>query len=77
MTIAICEASRLPISSAEADFNLAPDDEGTRLTLNYSYTLNLLGRLLRSYTDKQLRKGIGALAKSLQVESEGAAADRG
>ena len=73
MTIAIFEASRLPISSAEADFELAPAGDGTQLTVNYSYSLNLLGRLLPSYTDKQLRKGIGALARSLQEESEGTA----
>jgi len=29
-----------------------------------------MGRLMKSYTDKQMRKGIGSLAKNLQQESE-------
>lgn len=76
MTVAIHETSKLPISEAVADFNIAPSDDGTELTLHYSYTLNLMGRLMSGYTDKQMRKGIGGLAKSLQVESERLAADR-
>ena len=41
----------------------------------YSYTLNLLGRIMRGYTAKQLRKGLGGLAEGLQMESERIAAD--
>lgn len=74
LTVHIYEASRLPISSAVADFNLAEKDGGTELTLHYSYDLNLLGRLMRGYTAKQMEKGIGGLAKSLQRESERIAA---
>ena len=70
MTVAIFETSRLPISEAVADFNLTPTETGTQLTLHYSYTLNLLGKLMRGYTRKQLEKGLGGLAKSLQMESE-------
>lgn len=70
LTVNIHETFWLPISGAVADFNIAPDDDGTVLTLHYSYTLNLLGRLVRGYTDKQLRKGIGGMAKGLQRESE-------
>ncbi|MCP3994801.1 MAG: SRPBCC family protein [bacterium] len=70
MTVSIFETFKLPISSAVADFNLAPTDGGTQLTLHYSYTLNLLGKLMRSYTRKQLEKGLGGLAKSLQTEGE-------
>ena len=70
MTVNIHEASKLPISSAIADFNIAPMDGGTQLTLNYSYNLNFMGRLMKRTTDKQMRKGIGGLAKSLQEESE-------
>jgi uncharacterized protein YndB with AHSA1/START domain len=70
LTVNIHETFRLPISSAVADFNIAPGDEGTTLTLHYTYTPNLLGRLLRGYTDRQLRKGIGGLAKALGTESE-------
>ena len=70
LTVNIHETFKLPISGAVADFNIAPDDDGTTLTLHYSYTLNLLGRLVRGYTDKQMRKGIGGMAKGLQRESE-------
>lgn len=74
MTVNIYETSKLPISSAVADFNIAPSDTGTELTLHYTYTLNVLGRILRGYTDTQLRKGLGGLAKGLQRESERIAA---
>lgn len=70
LTVNIHETSRLPISNAVADFNIAPNDGGTELTLHYSYTLNAMGRLVRGYTDKQMRKGIGGMAKGLQQESE-------
>jgi len=74
LTVNLYETFRLPISGAVADFNLAPREGGTELTLNYSYTLNTLGRLMKRYTDKQMRKGIGGLAKGLQRESERIAA---
>jgi len=74
LTVDLYETFKLPITEAEADFNLAPTDDGTMLTLNYSYTPNLLGRLMKGYTDKQMRKGIGGLAKGLQRESERIAA---
>jgi hypothetical protein len=64
------ETFKLPISGAVADFNIVPHSGGTELTLHYSYTLNFLGHLLKGYTDKQMRKGIGAMAKGLQQESE-------
>jgi uncharacterized protein YndB with AHSA1/START domain len=70
LTVHINETSRLPISSAVADFNICPHDGGTELTLHYSYTLNAMGRLVKGYTDKQMRKGIGNMAKGLQQESE-------
>ena len=70
LTVNINETSRLPISSAVADFNIAPLGGGTELTLHYSYTLNAMGRLVKGYTDKQMRKGIGAMANGLQQESE-------
>ena len=74
LTVNINETSRLPISSAVADFNIAPHDGGTELTLHYSYTLNGMGRLVKGYTDKQMRKGIGGMANGLQRESERMAA---
>ena len=70
LTVNIYETSKLPISNAVADFNIAPKDGGTELTLHYSYTLNTMGRLVKGYTDKQMRKGIGGMARGLQQESE-------
>ncbi len=70
LTVDLYETFKLPISSAEADFNIAAAGDGTELKLVYSYTLNFMGRLMKGKTDKMLRKGIGGLAKSLAVESE-------
>lgn len=74
LTVNLYETFKMPISGGIADFNIAPNDGGTALTLNYSYTPNLMGRLLKGYTDKQMRKGIGSMAKGLQLESERIAA---
>ena len=74
MTVNLYETFKLPISSAVADFNIAPNDDGTELTLNYTYTPNFLGRLMKGYTDKQMRKGVGGLVNDLQRESERIAA---
>ena len=68
------ETFKLPISKATADFSVAPKGDGTELNLHYSYTPNFLGRMMKGYTDKQMRKGIGGMAKNLQQESEGIAA---
>ncbi len=70
LTVNLFETFKLPISGAIADFNIAPNDGGTELNLHYSYTPNMLGRLVKGYTDKQMRKGIAGLAKGLQIESE-------
>jgi uncharacterized protein YndB with AHSA1/START domain len=70
LTVNLYETFKLPISGATADFNIVPHSGGTELNLHYSYTLNFLGRLMKGYTDKQMRKGIGDLAKGLQQESE-------
>jgi uncharacterized protein YndB with AHSA1/START domain len=74
LTVNLYETFRLPISGATADFNIAPQDGGTELTIHYSYAPNLLGRLMKGYTDTQMRKGIGGMAKGLQQESERIAA---
>ena len=66
----IYETFKLPITGAVADFNIAAEDGGTQLTLHYSYKPNLLGRLMRGATDKQMRKGMAGMAKDLKVESE-------
>ena len=70
LTVAIHETSMLPISDAIADFRISAHDGGTELVLHYSYTLNRLGRLVKGYTDKQMRKGIGGMTKGLKQESE-------
>ncbi len=70
LTVNLYETFKLPISGAVADFNIAPNNDGTELVLHYRYTPNLLGRLVKGYTDKQMRKGIAGLAKGLQQESE-------
>ena len=69
------ETFRLPISDATADFNLAPNAGGTELTLHYSYTPNLMGRVMKGTTRSQMEKGIGGLASSLKREAERTAAD--
>lgn len=74
MTVDLYETFKLPISKAVADFNIAAHDDGTELTLHYSYTLNRMGRIAKGQTDKQMRKGIGGMADGLQEESERIAA---
>lgn len=76
LTVNLYETSKLPISGAIADFNIAAGNGGTELTLHYSYELNLLGRLAKGYTDRQMRRGIGGLAKGLERESERIVAGR-
>ena len=70
LTVNLYETFKLPISGAVADFNIAPIDNGTALTLHYSYTPNLMGRVMRRTTAKQMRKGISGMAANLQEESE-------
>jgi len=74
MTVNLYETFKLPISGAVADFNLASVDDGTDLTLHYSYTLNRLGRVAKGTTEKQMKKGINGLADNLQAASESVAA---
>ena len=75
LTVDIYETFKLPISDSIADFNITPSDDGTELTLHYSYTLNRLGRLAKGTTDKQMRKGIRGLVDGLEQESERTAID--
>ena len=70
MTVNLYETFKLPISGAIADFNIASNEDGTALTLVYSYEPNRLGRAVKGTTDKQMRKGIGGLADELKQESE-------
>jgi uncharacterized protein YndB with AHSA1/START domain len=76
LTVDMYKTYKLPISGATADFNITPDNGGTALTIHYSYTPNLMGRLMRKQTDKQMRKGMGGLAKDLQRASESLTSDR-
>ena len=71
LTVDIYETSKLPMSSAIADFNVAAADGGTLLTLHYSYAPNFMGRIMKRSVDKQMRKGMGVLAKDLQKAAEG------
>jgi uncharacterized protein YndB with AHSA1/START domain len=75
MTVNLYETFKLPISGATADFNIAEHEDGTALTLVYSYERNRLGRAVKGTTDKQMRKGITGLADELQLESERTAAE--
>lgn len=70
LTVSIDETFKMPFSNAVADFKIAQHDGGTELTIHYSYTLNRLGRMAKRLTDKQMRSGIGSMAKGLQEESE-------
>jgi hypothetical protein len=72
--VSLYETFKLPISDAVADFNIAEKDGATELNLHYSYTPSWMGRLMKGYTETQMRKGIGGLAKGLQRESERIAA---
>lgn len=74
MTVNLFETFKLPISGAVADFKIAAEDDGTALTLHYSYTANRLGRVAKGTTEKQMQKGINGLADDLQKESERVAA---
>ena len=74
MTVNLYETFKLPISGAVADFDIGPHDGGTRVTINYSYNPNLLGRVLKGVTGDQMRRGIGGMAQGLQRESERIAA---
>ncbi len=74
LLINLYETNKLPISNATADFNITEEGNGTALTLHYRYNPNLMGRMMKGVTDKQMRKGIAGLAKSLQLESEKLAA---
>ena len=40
------------------------------LTLDYTYTPNRMGRMLKGITDKQMRRGVNGLAEDLQKECE-------
>ena len=74
MTVALHTVYKMPIDDAVADFRLSPDGDATTLTLDVQYRPNRLGRVTKRTTDKQMRKGMGALADDLARESERVAA---
>jgi carbon monoxide dehydrogenase subunit G len=70
MTVNLVETFRLPISGALADFMLSPSGSATDVTIRYSYSPNLLGRLLGSLLARQVTKGINGIATGLQQRCE-------
>ncbi len=69
MTVHLYETFKMPVTDAVADFRLEPAGDGTRLTLDVEYRPNRLGRLAAGTTEKQMGKGMGALADDLAAES--------
>ncbi|MEM9616306.1 MAG: SRPBCC family protein [Actinomycetota bacterium] len=69
MTVHLYETFKMPVTDAVADFQLDATGAGTRLTLDVEYSPNRLGRLATGTTEKQMRKGMGALADDLASES--------
>jgi hypothetical protein len=74
MTVNLFETFKLPITGAIADFKIAAHDDGTALTIRYTYEPNRVGRVAKGSTEKQMKKGISGLADDLQRESERIAA---
>ena len=70
MTVHLYEMFKMPASDATADFRLAADREATPLSLEVTYTANRLGRAAKRITDKQMRKGMSAMADDLAREAE-------
>lgn len=70
MTVHIYKAFKLPMKEATADFTFAPKGDGTEVTVNYTYTPNIMGKLMGPMLDQQLRKGLGGMLKGLQQEAE-------
>ncbi|MGI9598340.1 MAG: SRPBCC family protein [Acidimicrobiales bacterium] len=69
MTVHLYETFKMPITDAVADFQLERIGNRTSLTLGVEYAPNRLGRVAKGTTDKQMRKGMGALADDLARES--------
>ena len=71
---AILFASAEPVSADDMQARLPPGADLGRilseLTLHYSYTPNLMGKVMKGMTRSQMEKGIGGLAASLKRESE-------
>lgn len=76
MTVNLTETFKLPMKGGLADFQLRPDGEATELTFHYSYTPNLMGRLLGGVFKKQLANGLNPLVNGLQKECERIASSR-
>ena len=69
ITIELYETSKMPISSGVADITVAPDGDATDVTINLSYELGTMGRMMKGTTHKQMTKGMENLAASLELEA--------
>lgn len=76
MTVNLVETFKLPMSGAVVDFRLRPVDTATELTFHYSYTPNLMGRLLATLLGKRLAAGLDGIVTGLQRECERLAVSR-
>lgn len=70
MTVNLIETFTSPLSGAVSDFTLTPVGKTTECTIHYSYTPNLVGRLLQRWMEKQLPQGIKGIASGLARECE-------
>ncbi|MEM7322683.1 MAG: SRPBCC family protein [Actinomycetota bacterium] len=69
MTVHLYETFKMPVTDAVADFKLEATETGTRVVLDVEYRPNRVGRLAKSVTDGQMRKGMGGLVDDLAQES--------
>lgn len=76
MLVNLVETSKLPMSGAIVDFRLRSSAEATELTVHYSYTPNLMGRLFGRLLEKQLPRGLDGVVTGLQQECERIAVSR-
>lgn len=74
MTVRLTETFKLPMTSAVAEFTLAPVGAATDVTLRYQYTPTLLGRIIASVLGRQLAKGLNGILAGLSQECERIAA---
>jgi uncharacterized protein YndB with AHSA1/START domain len=70
MTVRLYDMAWMPLVDATADFRLAASDGGTDLTFHYSFTPNLLGRLMGRVFGSQMHKGLEGIVDGLRRESE-------
>ena len=69
ITIELYKTSKMPISYGVADISVAPDGDATEVTINLSYELNKMGRMMKGPTAKQMCKGMQNLANDVDLEA--------